>query len=97
MITLYHGGNILISETLIDVLQTIDTRWVICLKKYCIIVLERIQFSSNSSFIRLENFEFEHILSSMKIDFLSLSLSLETSMPFCRSNVSRFSTFTKFE
>ena len=43
-------------------------------------MLERAYISSNLSFVKLEDFKFKHISSSRKIDFSSLSLSLETSL-----------------
>ena len=44
------------------------------------LVFERTHISSNLSFIELENFKFEHISSSKKMNFWSLSSSLKTSL-----------------
>ena len=56
------------------------------------IVLERAHISSNSSFIELENVEFEHMTSSRKMNFSSLSLNLETNLPSFGSNFSSVSS-----
>ena len=42
-------------------------------------MLERDHISSSLSFIKIENFEFEHISISRQMSFFSLSLSLKTS------------------
>ena len=45
-----------------------------------VVVLEWAHISSNSSFIEHENFKFEHLSSSWKMNLLSLSLNLEMSL-----------------
>ena len=58
--------------------------------------LERAHISSNSSFMDLENFEFENIMSEKKINFSNLSLSLTTSLPSFGSNILGISSFIEF-
>ena len=62
-----------------------------------LLMLERAHFSSNSSFIELQNFEFEHIASSCFFNFSSLSSSLVTSFPSFGPNISSISSFIEFE
>ena len=64
---------------------------------YLFIVLEWAHFSSNSSFIKLQNFEFEHATSSRMFHFLSLSSSLETSFPIFGLNIMNISNFIEFK
>ena len=58
-----------------------------------LIVLEQAHFLSNSSFIELYNFEFEHIAISRFFHLLILSSSLETSFPSFGPNISNISSF----
>ena len=58
---------------------------------------ERAYISSNLGFTELENFEFENISSSWKMKFLSLSLSLEKSVPSFGSNIASVLSFIEFE
>ena len=62
-----------------------------------ILVLERAHISLNSSFIELQNFEFEHIASLSFFHFSSLRSSLETSFPSFGPNTLSISSFIKFE
>ena len=58
------------------------------------VVLDRAHISSNSSYIKLENFEFEDISSSRKLNFSSSNLRLETSFG---SYILSLSSFIEFE
>ena len=60
-------------------------------------MLELDYFSSNSSFIELQNFKFEHITSSSFFHFLSWSLSLKTIFISFGPNFSSISSFIEFE
>ena len=62
-----------------------------------LLMLERAHISSNLSFIELVNSEFEQISSSWNINFSSLSMILETSLPSLGSNISSISRFIEFE
>ena len=62
-----------------------------------LLMLERAHISSNLSFIELVNSEFEQISSSWNINFSSLSMILETSLPNLGSNISSVSRFIEFE
>ena len=61
------------------------------------VVLQRAHFSLNWSFIKLQNFEFEHILSSTSFYFSSLRSSLEANIPSFCQNYSSISSFIDFE
>ena len=62
-----------------------------------LLMLERAHISSNLSFIELVNSEFEQISSSWNINFSSLSMILETSLPSLGSNISSISRFIEFK
>ena len=64
---------------------------------YSKVVLERAHFSSISSFIELQNFEFKYIASSSFFHFSSLSSSLEMSFATFGLIVLSVSSFIKFE
>ena len=62
-----------------------------------VIVFEWAHSSSNSSLVEPENFEFDHIKSTRNMNFLSLSLSLKTSLPSCPLNISSILSFMFFQ
>ena len=60
------------------------------------LVLDRAHFSSNSSFIELQKFEFEHVTNSIFFHFSSLSLRLETCFLYFGPNILSISSFIEF-
>ena len=53
--------------------------------------------SSNMSFIEHENLKLGHTLSSRKMNFSSISLTITKSLPSLVSNISSFSSFNEFK
>ena len=71
--------------------------FLIVLNSYNFSVLERVNISSDSSIIELDNFEFEHILRSRIRNFLRLILSLQMSLFCFNSNILIISSFIKYK
>ena len=66
-------------------------------KKSNILQAQNRNFDESSSFIELEKFQLEYILSSRKMIFSSLSLSLETSLLNFGGTIPSISCFIEFE
>ena len=86
----------LVLQVDLDFWQFFTKIWFWALQFY-LVVFERAHFSSNSSFVKLQNFKFKHIASSSFFHFSSLRLSLEMSFPSFGPNISSISSFIEFE